>query len=76
MLGSGGCRRSYVVVWQAVRFPAQSSRHLGEAFRLDEVVEGEWREHGAVAVDVCFYEKSGATHTVKVNDLLLVAIGI
>jgi hypothetical protein len=40
------------------------------------VVEGEWREHGAVAVDVCFYEKSGATHTVKVNDLLLVAIGI
>jgi hypothetical protein len=40
------------------------------------VVEGEWREHGAVAVDVGLYEKSGATNTIEVNDLLFVAIGI
>jgi hypothetical protein len=40
------------------------------------VVEGEWREHGAIAVDVGLYEKSSAADTVEINDLLFVAIGI
>jgi hypothetical protein len=40
------------------------------------VVEGERREHGAVAVDVGLYEKSGAADAVEVDDLLFVTIGV
>lgn len=40
------------------------------------MVEGEWREHGAVAVDVSFDEQSSATHAVEVDDVLLVAVDI
>jgi hypothetical protein len=40
------------------------------------VIEGERREHGAVAVDISLHEKSSATNAVEVDDLLFVAIGI
>jgi hypothetical protein len=40
------------------------------------MVEGERWEHGAVAVDVGFYEKGGAADAVEVDDLLFVTIGV
>jgi hypothetical protein len=38
------------------------------------VVEGEGREHGAVAVYVCFNEQGGAANAVEVDDVLWVAV--
>lgn len=40
------------------------------------MVEREWREHGAIAVDVGFDEQSSATNAVKVDDMLLVAVDV
>ena len=40
------------------------------------MVEGEWREHGAVAVDVGFDEQSGAADAVEVDDVLRVAVDV
>jgi len=40
------------------------------------VVEGEGREHGAVAVDVCFDEQGGAADAVEVDDVLWVAVDV
>jgi hypothetical protein len=53
-----------------------SSPVVSPSWRLNEVVEGERREHGAVAVDISLHEKSSATNAVEVDDLLFVAIGI
>jgi hypothetical protein len=64
------------VIRQARRLPAQAARHLGEALRLDEVVEGEGREHGAVAVHVRFDEERGAAHAVEVDFAVRVAVGV
>jgi len=40
------------------------------------VVEGERREHGAIAVDIRFDEQGGASDAVEVDDMLLVAVDI
>jgi hypothetical protein len=40
------------------------------------VVEGEWWEHGAVAMNFGFDEQSGAAHAVEVDDVLLVAVDV
>ncbi len=45
--------------------PSEPCRHLRKAFRLNEMVEGESREHRAVAVDVRFYEQSSASDAIK-----------
>jgi hypothetical protein len=40
------------------------------------VVEGEGREHGAVAVDICFDEQGGAADAVEVDDVFRVAVDV
>jgi len=58
---------TYKVVWQSETFPVQSVRHLGETLSLDEVVEGEGREHGAVSVYLCLDKQSGTTYTIELD---------
>jgi hypothetical protein len=67
---------TYIIVWEAVRLPPKSPRHLSETLSLDEVVEGEGGEHGAVAVDIGFDEQSGAAYAVEVDDVFLVAVDV
>ncbi len=67
---------TYIIVRQTIRFPPQPPGHLSEALGLDEVVEGERWEHGAVTVDVCFDEQGGAADAVEVDDVLWVAVDI
>jgi hypothetical protein len=40
------------------------------------VVEGEWWEHGAVAVDFGFDEQGGAADAVEVDDVFLVPVDV
>ena len=40
------------------------------------MVEGEWREHGAISVNITLDEQCGSTNTVQVDDILGVATGI
>lgn len=56
--------------------PAETRSHPREALRLDEVVEGEGREHGAVAVDVGLDEEGGAADAVEVDFATGVAVEI
>ena len=57
-------------------FPAETRGHAREALRLDEVVEGERREHGAVAVNIGFDEEGGAADAVEVDFAARVAVDI
>lgn len=57
-------------------FPAETRGHAREALRLDEVVEGERREHGAVAVNIGFDEEGGAADAVEVDFAAGVAVEI
>ena len=68
--------KTYIIIRQTVRLPPQPPRHFSETLGLDEVVEGERREHGAVAVDVCFDEQGGAADAVEVDDVLWVAVDV
>ena len=65
---------AYLVVWQPGCLPAQPLGHLGETLGLDEVVEGEGREHGTVSVDVGPHQQGGSAHAVErdLGALLLV----
>lgn len=64
------------VIRQTKRFPAKPTRHLGEAFRLNEMVEWEGWKHCAVAVDVRFHEEGGAAYAVEVDFGSGVAFGV
>lgn len=76
MVRKNGKNKTYIIIRQSIRLPPQPSRHLSETLSLDKVVEGEWREHGAVAVDVGFDEQGGAADAVEVDNMLLVAVDV
>lgn len=53
------------VVGQAEDLVAQALAHFGEALCLDEVIEGEVGEHGAVSVDIGLDKQTSASDTVE-----------
>jgi hypothetical protein len=57
----------HIIVRQPVRLPSQPACHLGESFRLDEVIEWEWREHCSIPVNICFHEQCSAAYTIEVD---------
>jgi hypothetical protein len=59
--------RAYKIIWQAEALPVQTIRHLGKSFRLDEVVEGERGEHGAIAMYLCLDEQGCAAYTIELD---------
>ena len=69
-------QETYKIIRQPVSLPAEARGHAREALGLDEVVEGERREHGAVAVDVGLDEEGGAADAVEVDFAAGIAVEI
>ena len=55
---------AYLVVWQSPCLIIKSSRHLGKAFRLDQVIEGERWEHSSISVDLSLDQQCRSSHSV------------
>lgn len=47
--------------------------HFRETLGLDQMIEGEWREHGSVSVDFRFDQQCGSTYSVEVDHAVRLA---
>lgn len=70
------CKVTYKVIGGAPTAPTKALSHFCEPFRLNQVIEGERREHCAVSVYIALDKQCSAADTVQVDNVLGVASGI